>query len=118
MGPRYPIEPMIAAFDILTAPAKAEGLGRTLIEAMLLGTPIVAADDAGHREAIIDGETGRLVAADDPEQFAGAIVALMRDHERRETMTRNAKAFAEREFSVERHLNGLASIYRGLTGAK
>jgi len=85
---------------------------------MLLGTPIVAADDAGHREAIIDGETGRLVAADDPEQFASAIVAIMRDHERRETMTRNAKAFAEREFSVERHLNGLASTYRGLIGAK
>jgi glycosyltransferase involved in cell wall biosynthesis len=118
MGPRYPIEPMIAAFDILAAPAKSEGLGRTLVEAMLLGTPIVAADHAGHREAIIDGETGRLVAADDPEQFAGAIVALMRDHERRETMIRNAKAFAEREFSVEQHLNGLASIYCGMTGVK
>ena len=118
MGPRYPIEPWIAACDVLVAPATAEGLGRTLVEAMLLGTPIVAADDAGHREAIIDGQTGRLIAPDDPVAFAEAVMDLLHDPARREAMTHCATEFAKMEFSSERHLDKLKAVYRGLIGSQ
>lgn len=116
MGPRYPIEPAIAGCDVLVAPAKAEGLGRTLIEAMLVGTPVIAADDAGHREAIRDGKTGRLVAADDADAFADAVIGLLRDGARREAMVGRAAEFARGEFSNARHLDQLAAVYRDLLG--
>ncbi len=117
LGPRYPIEPVIAALDVLVAPAKSEGLGRTLVEAMLAGTPVVATDDAGHREAIVDGETGRLAAADNLMDFANAIVSLVQDRAGRDRLTRQAMAFAKSEFSAERHLDALASLYCGLLAA-
>ena len=63
MGMRYPIEPWIAGLDVLVAPAVREAFGRTLVEAMLCGTPVVAADDGGHREIIRHGKTGLLVEA-------------------------------------------------------
>ena len=42
LGPRFPVEPWIAGFDVLVAPAVREGLGRTLVEAALAGTPVIA----------------------------------------------------------------------------
>ena len=67
MGPHYPIGPWIAGCDVLVAPAVAEGSGRALVEAMLIGTPVVATNDGGHCEIINHGETGYLVPADNPE---------------------------------------------------
>ena len=114
MGPRYPIEPWIAGCDVLVAPATAEGFGRTLVEAMLVGTPVVASDDAGHREAIRNGKTGRLIAPDNAEGFADAVMALLRDQGMRLEITRQAADFARSEFSNVRHLDRLAGVYRSL----
>ncbi len=49
-GFRSPPEMNLATLDVLLAPALAEPFGRTLVEALLLGIPFVATDDAGHRE--------------------------------------------------------------------
>ena len=117
MGPRYPIEPVIAGCDVLVAPATAEGLGRTLVEAMLVGTPVVAADDAGHREAIVDGLSGRLIAPDDAGGFADAVTGLVRDQTARSAITGRAADFARGEFSNAGHLDKLAAVYRDLTEA-
>ena len=61
MGFRRPIEPWMQALDVLLVPAVREPFGRTLIEAMFLGTPVVATDDGGNREAIENDVTGFLV---------------------------------------------------------
>ena len=66
MGPRFPIEPWIMGCDMLVAPAVNETFGRTLVEAMLCGTPVVAADDGGHKEIIRHGETGTVGAGGRP----------------------------------------------------
>ena len=71
MGPRFPIEQWMMGLDALVVPAVRETFGRTLVEAMLCGTPVVAADDGGHREIIRHGETGFLVQPDNPEAFGG-----------------------------------------------
>lgn len=116
MGPRYPIEPWIGACDILIAPAKAEGLGRTLVEAMLAGTPVVAADDAGHREVIEHDRTGMLVSPDDPKAFAYAVTRLLQDDAACKKICSHARAFAIEAFSVEKHIRKTTDIYRQVLG--
>jgi hypothetical protein len=49
MGSRMPIEPWLSGCDLLIAPAIDEPFGRTLVEAAMVGTPVIATDDHRHR---------------------------------------------------------------------
>src|SRR3546814_12728169 len=60
MGWRTPGVRWIAACDMLMVPAIDEPFGRTLIEAMLVGTPIVATRSGGNIEALRDGDIGQI----------------------------------------------------------
>ncbi|MEE8501320.1 MAG: glycosyltransferase [Kiloniellales bacterium] len=111
MGFRNPAERVIAGCDLLIAPAVEEGFGRTLIEAMTVGTPIVAARSGGHVEALDDGRTGVLVPADDASAFAAASSALLVDPARAAAMAERAKQDALSRFSVERHVERICAIY-------
>lgn len=58
--------------------SQLEPYGLVALESQACGTPVIARDEAGHRETVRDGETGFLLPAD-PKLFADRIVALMRD---------------------------------------
>jgi len=65
-----------------------EGWGMTLTEAGACGTPSVATDIAGHRDAVVDGRTGLL--AEGPGAVADAIGALISDDKLRARLGRGA----------------------------
>ncbi|GJD97979.1 glycosyltransferase family 4 protein [Methylobacterium iners] len=70
-GFRTPGEKNIAALDLLLATAVREPFGRTLVEAILVGTPYLATDDAGHTETARRWGGGRLIPIDaDATEFA------------------------------------------------
>ena len=56
-----------------------EGYGIAAIEAALCGRPTLATRGSGLEEAVLDGETGLLVPADDPEATADAVLGLLAD---------------------------------------
>ena len=78
------------ALDVLLVPAVREPFGRTLIEAMFLGTPVVATDDGGNREAI-GGDRG-LVPPDQPESFVETIHLLLTDLPLRQRIVEAARS--------------------------
>jgi glycosyltransferase involved in cell wall biosynthesis len=53
-----------------------EEFGITAVEAQAAGRPVIAAAAGGALETVLDGETGLLVAPDDPDAFAAAIGAI------------------------------------------
>ena len=116
MGFQAPIEPWMAGCDLTMAPGVGDGLGRSLVEAMICGTPVVAADSGGHREIISDGQTGRLVTADDPGAFAEAMEALLRDPARARDMADRAQREALERYSVRTHVSEMMAIYREALG--
>lgn len=67
------------ACDLFVHPSRTEGLGTAVLDAMAAGCPVLASRVGGLPEAVIDGETGWLVPADDPETLAAALdrVALL-----------------------------------------
>lgn len=70
-GFRQPVEANIACLDLLLAPAPREPFGRALVEAILLGTPVVATRGAGHSEIIGAWGGGMLTdEAATPEEVA------------------------------------------------
>lgn len=116
MGFRYPPERWLAACDLLVVTAVDEPFGRTLIEAMLAGTPVVAARSGGNVEAIAHGEDGLLVEPDDPDAFAEAVLRLLDDQELCRAVAGRARRRALGRFGLDRHARAIEAIYRELLG--
>ncbi len=73
----YPY-PYMAHADLFAFSSRWEGLGFVLIEALALGTPVVATDcPSGPREILQDGKYGPLVPVGDEEKMAKAIVQVL-----------------------------------------
>ena len=77
----YPeeVRDFLSEVDILAQVTGAETLSRSLLEAQLVGTPVLATDIGGCREAIVDHKTGYLVKQGDPGDLCDKIELLLQD---------------------------------------
>ena len=112
MGARFPISPWIRELDLLVAPAAGEGLGRSLIEAQILGVPVLASEDGGHKELIRNGETGYFAPLDDIDAFVTRIIAFLEKPDQLNQITMKAKQEALAKFGVESHVKRIVDIYK------
>jgi glycosyltransferase involved in cell wall biosynthesis len=55
-------------------PSEGEGFGLVVLEALACGTPVIASTRDGSREAVADGDFGRLVDPHAPDEVAQAIL--------------------------------------------
>jgi len=69
----------IKGADLLVLPSLWEGMPNVVLEAMALGTPVVATRVEGTREILSDGETGILVEPRDPRTLATAMTRVLSD---------------------------------------
>lgn len=76
-------------------------LSWSLLEAMSTGCAIVASDTAPVREAIRDGDTGRLVDFFDVDGLARTVAELAADAEQRKLLGANARAHAVANYDLE-----------------
>ncbi|TJV39090.1 MAG: glycosyltransferase family 4 protein [Mesorhizobium sp.] len=111
MGFRSPIEPFLAATDVLVVPAIGEPFGRTLIEAMFLGTPVVATDHGGNPEAIENGRTGFLVAPEDTKAFMEPLRRLLSDPSLWARISQAARKQACFSYSTQQHVEKVMEVY-------
>lgn len=114
MGYRSPGVDWIAAVDLLLVTAVSEPLGRTLVEAMLVETPVVATDSGGNPEAILDG-LGKLVVPDNANAMAKAALETLSDGNATAAMTARARESARARFSEATHVAKISQIYRNLS---
>jgi glycosyltransferase involved in cell wall biosynthesis len=94
--------------ELLVHPARWEGFGLALLEAMLASLPIVASRVSSIPEIVAEGETGLLVPPDDPSALAAAanrVLAGPGEYGAR------ARARAEAEFSVARMTERTLAVY-------
>lgn len=101
-GQRSPVEPWIAAMDVMLLSSHVEGLPNVLIEAQALGVPVVTTDAGGAREAVDDGVTGAVVMDDDVDLLAQAVLCYMTDQDRHSLARQAAPEFIARRFGIDR----------------
>lgn len=65
------------AADVAVAPSLYEPFGLVALEAMAVGTPLVASRTGGLEEIVSDGSSGLLVTPDDPQALAAAIALVL-----------------------------------------
>ncbi|MBX7100233.1 MAG: glycosyltransferase family 4 protein, partial [Myxococcaceae bacterium] len=78
-------EAIAPQLDLLVHPADNESFGRTVVEAMAAGRPVVGANGGGVAELVEAGVTGWLAPPDDAEALARAIAEALQDPARRAT---------------------------------
>jgi glycosyltransferase involved in cell wall biosynthesis len=94
--------------DLLVHPARWEGFGLALLEAMLASLPVVATNVSSIPEVVADGETGILVPADDPAALAEAVNRVLAN-----PSDYGARGFvrARSEFGVARMADRTLAVY-------
>lgn len=97
--------------EMVVHPARWEGFGLALLEAMLAAKPVVATRVSSIPEIVADGETGLLVPADEPTALAEAVGALLDDPERGKALGRAGRERARTEFSVARMADRTLEVY-------
>lgn len=93
--------PYVAAADVVLVPSRVEPFGLVAVEALLLGRPVVAAGVGGLREIIDDGRTGLLVAPDDAQALADAVLRLLSDPAAADALGKAGQDDARARFSME-----------------
>jgi glycosyltransferase involved in cell wall biosynthesis len=111
-GEREDVPDLLAAMDVVLVPSWEEPFGRTIIEAMACGTPVIATDRGGPPEIITDGVDGLLLPPREPGPWVEATAGLLADPGRRETIGRAARATAVGRFSTAGHVARLVAVYQ------
>jgi glycosyltransferase involved in cell wall biosynthesis len=112
------VAPWYRRAELLVHPARWEGFGLALLEAMLAGKPVVATRVSATPEIVTDGETGLLVPPDDDEALTDAVLALLGDPARAAAMGEAGLARARSEFSVARMTERTAAVYASLSAER
>jgi colanic acid/amylovoran biosynthesis glycosyltransferase len=95
-----------------------DGLPTVLLEAMALGTPVVASDVTGIPELVRDGDTGLCVPEGDPEALAAALARMLDDQGLRRRMSEAARALIEREFDGHANAARLRQVFADAVAAQ
>jgi glycosyltransferase involved in cell wall biosynthesis len=104
--------------DLYVATSLKEGLPLAPLEAMGASLAIVATDVPGHRDVVVNGETGILVPPEDSAALAEAVASLVADPARRRKMGEAGRQRVLDHFAIDSMVNKTADVYRGAVGAR
>jgi glycosyltransferase involved in cell wall biosynthesis len=110
MGHR-PVADIMREIDVLVHPADNESLGRTVVEAMAAGLPVVGVAGGGVGETVVHGVTGLLAPPDDADALARFIDELVRSPQQRSAMGAAGRARAQEKYSLEACASAVAETY-------
>jgi glycosyltransferase involved in cell wall biosynthesis len=101
LGFRSDISDLMGACDVVAHTSTApEPFGRVIIEGMLCGIPVIAADAGGAKELVTDHVTGWTVEPGNSQHLATAILECFENQELRDSISLQAKAHAIEHFHV------------------
>jgi len=117
LGVKKNVADYMAAGDVVALTSDTEGMPATVLEAGLLGLPVVATRVGGLSECVLDGETGILVDRNNEDGLANALRDLLLQPERRQQMGRAAHEWVERNFLMSQVARRYSAFYECLRAA-
>lgn len=114
VGEREDVPEIMAHADVILVPSIEEPFGRTVAEAMAVGTPVVATTVGGPAEVIEDGTTGLLAPPGDPLAWSEAIRRILEHPDWSREMARRGGEVARRRFATQRHAAAMMKLYESV----
>ena len=115
LGYRSDAVEVMAGFDVFCLASHHEGLPIALMEALVLGLPVVATRVGGIAEIVTDGREAILVPPGKPESLADALLALVDDPARRLEMAARARTRGD-TLEVTGAVRAVEAVYREILG--
>jgi glycosyltransferase involved in cell wall biosynthesis len=97
----------------LVHPARSEGFGLTLLEAMSLGLPVIAAAADGPSAIIENGKNGLLFAPGNPDALSTSVVRVLKDPLLASALRAGGTAWSQLS-NVDRMVESTVEVYRTL----
>ncbi|MDP6388194.1 MAG: glycosyltransferase, partial [Candidatus Pacebacteria bacterium] len=107
----------INALDIFLLTSEREGFSRVVIEAMLMGKPVIAPRIVGPSELVIENETGFLFKTGNVVELADYIFKLTSSHAMRKKMGEAGKKRVINNFSIEKYVSQVSAVFSDLTAS-
>lgn len=101
LGHRDDVALWYAVADVVVIPSIRESFGRTTVEAMAAGRPVLASRVGGLVEGVIDGQTGTHVPPRDAVALGAALTSMLGDDDLRRRHGEAAQARFETSFTME-----------------
>jgi len=101
----------LAIMDVFARPGLKEGFGLAVVEAMLMGVPVVSSDVGGFKEMLNSTDMGVLVEPCDADNLARAILRVLEDKAFSERISSAARSFARKDLSAERMAAQTLKVY-------
>ena len=106
-GMAYAAADVFAHTSILPEP-----FGRTIIEAMIAGCPVIASDAGGPSEILSDGASGLLTAPGDVDALSAALISVLQSPERQRALSDAGRARVNAEYTLDRMTRRMEAVYR------
>jgi glycosyltransferase involved in cell wall biosynthesis len=114
--PRERVLELFRAADAAVLSSSWENFPHTVVEALAVGTPVLATSVGGVAEVVHDGENGLLVPAGDADAFAGIVRRFFADEGLRERLSA-AAAGSVRAYDRATIFGRLETVLEGAVGA-
>jgi glycosyltransferase involved in cell wall biosynthesis len=109
-GYRHDLTGQLKAMSVLAVASTIESFGRTAIDAMAAGVPVVAAPSGGLTEIIEDGLNGILASRPGPESLAEGIRRILSDPSLAASFIENGYRTVEARFSLSAQIRGVEAV--------
>jgi glycosyltransferase involved in cell wall biosynthesis len=114
LGRREDVREILSITDVYVLPSLIEGLPISLLEAMAMGRACATTDVGDVGRAILDGETGLLVAPGDASALGVALDRLLADEVLRAKLGANARRIVVDRFSAGEMVRQYCGVYDAL----
>ena len=114
LGHRTDVPAILRAADLYVSSSTSEGLGTSVLEALACGIPVVATEAGGVGEMVINGETGLLLPARNPDALAEAMIAALSFPAEAQLRAVRGKQLVAANFTTQRMVERTIQAYERL----
>jgi len=119
LGFRDDLLNVFRSLDVFGIPSvEGDTIPQVLMQALAMGLPVVSTTVGSIPDVVIEGETGFVVPPRDAPALADRTQALLADASLRARMGAKGRALVEQSYSIDKMLDRMETVYRGLTPAR
>ncbi|MFB0564776.1 MAG: glycosyltransferase family 4 protein [Candidatus Aminicenantaceae bacterium] len=109
-GYRRDVLRLLKVVDLLVVASAVESFGRSIIEAMAVGTPVLAVATGGIHEIVTEGENGYLVQSRNPDAIGEALALVLDNPTKRIEVSRRGVLTVTKKFSLNEKIEKIEKV--------